>query len=52
MLEDQAGFVQRDKDFEFRLESQVIGPVENLEEGALSYYLSLARCTAGHICGC
>lgn len=47
MLEDQAGFVQRDRDFEFRLESQVIGPVEDLEEGRLSYYLSLPAVPQG-----
>ncbi len=47
MLEDQAGFVNRDKEFEFRLESQVIGPVKNLEEGALNYYLSLPTVPQG-----
>lgn len=41
MLEDQAGFVRRDEDFEFRLQSQIIGPVEVLDENKLHYYLSL-----------
>lgn len=40
MLEDQAGFVSRDQDFEFRLPSQIIGPVEVLDGNQLQYYLS------------
>jgi C-terminal processing protease CtpA/Prc len=47
MLEDQAGFVNRDQDFEFRLESQIIGPVEILEENKLQYYLSLPSVPQG-----
>ena len=47
MLEDQAGFVNRDKDFEFRLESQIIGPVELLDENKLRYYLSLPSVPQG-----
>ncbi len=47
MLEDQAGFVNRDKDFEFRLESQIIGPVELLDENELRYYLSLPSVPQG-----
>jgi C-terminal processing protease CtpA/Prc len=41
LLEDQAGFVVRDENFIFPLESQIIGPVELIEEGLLSYRLTL-----------
>lgn len=41
MLEDQAGFVQRDREFVFSLESQVIGPVEFIDDQTLRYSLSL-----------
>ena len=35
LLEDQAGFVARDFEFEFKLEGQVIGPVEVLEDDSV-----------------
>ena len=41
LLEDEAGFVHRDKDFVFPLESQTIGPVALVEDGLLSYTLPL-----------
>lgn len=47
MLEDQAGFVKRDNDFEFRLESQIIGPVEITDDNKLAYYLSLPSIPQG-----
>ena len=47
LLEDQAGFVNRNKDFEFRLQSQIIGPVEILEDNQLQYYLSLPSVPQG-----
>lgn len=41
LLEDQAGAIKRDKDFTFRLESQVIGPVEVHRNNTLTYSLAL-----------
>jgi C-terminal processing protease CtpA/Prc len=41
LLEDQAGFVNRNREFEFSLEGQVIGPVEQISEQTLSYHLIL-----------
>jgi len=41
LLEDEAGFVQRDKEFAFPLEGQAIGPVELVEDGLLRYTLPL-----------
>jgi C-terminal processing protease CtpA/Prc len=41
MLEDQAGFVNRDREFEFSLPSQVIGPVDKSQEGRLTFTLTL-----------
>ncbi len=41
MLEDQAGFVNRDREFVFPLESQMIGPVRQVEDGLLSFSLPL-----------
>lgn len=41
LLEDQAGFVARDLDFVWPLESQTIGPVWTIEEGTLGFSLSL-----------
>ena len=41
MLEDQAGFVARDREFAFPLESQMIGPVQQVEDGLLSFSLPL-----------
>ena len=47
LLEDQAGFVHRDRDFIFRLESQSIGPVEILDDGTLRYSLALPSVPQG-----
>ncbi len=47
MLEDQAGFVSRDPEFEFSLQGQVIGPVEITEDETLVYYLSLPAVPQG-----
>ena len=41
LLEDEAGFVRRDKEFVFPLEGQAIGPVELVEDGLLHYTLPL-----------
>jgi len=41
MLEDQAGFAARDKEFAFPVESQMLGPVQLVEEGLLSFTLPL-----------
>jgi len=47
MLEDEAGFVRRDREFEFSLEGQAIGPVEIDDEDKLTYYLSLPTIPQG-----
>ena len=47
LLEDQAGFVQRNEDFIFSLEGQTIGPVEIQEDETLNYYLSLPTIPQG-----
>lgn len=47
MLEDQAGFVQRDLEFEFALKSQTIGPVEVHEDDTISYSLALPAVPQG-----
>ncbi len=47
MLEDEAGFVFRDHEFRFTLESQVIGPVALDEEMEMSYSLSLPSVPQG-----
>jgi C-terminal processing protease CtpA/Prc len=41
LLEDEFGFVDRDKEFVFPLEGQAIGPVELVEDGLLRYTLPL-----------
>lgn len=41
LLEDQAGFVNRNREFEFDLEGQVIGPVEKIGEQTMSFQLNL-----------
>lgn len=41
MLEDEAGFIARDREFEFPLAGQVIGPVDLVDDTTLSYTLSL-----------
>jgi C-terminal processing protease CtpA/Prc len=48
LLEDQAGFVFRDKEFEFSLVGQAIGPVEFTDqEQVLSYSLALPSIPQG-----
>lgn len=47
MLEDQGGFYQRDLEFEFPIEGQVIGPVELVDEETLTYQLSLPAVPQG-----
>ncbi|MCH7587134.1 MAG: peptidase S41 [Chloroflexi bacterium] len=47
LLEDEAGFVARDREFEFPLSSQVIGPVERVDDSTLSYTLPLPSVPAG-----
>src|SRR3990172_8381529 len=41
LLEDESGFVRRDKEFVFPLESQALGAVELVEDGLLRYSLPL-----------
>lgn len=41
MLEDQAGFAARDREFVFPIESQMLGPVQQVEDGVLSFSLPL-----------
>jgi carboxyl-terminal processing protease len=41
MLEDQAGFVARDKHFEFALAGQTIGPVWQIDDQTMEFSLSL-----------
>jgi C-terminal processing protease CtpA/Prc len=43
LLEDEAGFIQRDREFEFPLAGQMIGPVEIIDEQTLSYTLPLPQ---------
>jgi len=47
LLEDQAGFVARDFEFEFKLEGQVIGPVEVLDDETVIYSLALPAVPQG-----
>ena len=47
LLEDQAGFVNRDGGFIFALEGQAIGPVEIVDEETLHYSLSLPAVPQG-----
>ena len=47
LLEDQAGFVSRDKDFTFRLEGQAIGPVEVHDDQSITYSLALPSIPQG-----
>jgi C-terminal processing protease CtpA/Prc len=47
LLEDEAGFVARDRDFEFPLSGQVIGPVDLVDDSTLSYTLPLPSVPAG-----
>lgn len=47
LLEDQAGFIERDHDFQFRLEGQAIGQVQIQDEGRLTYSLALPAIPQG-----
>lgn len=47
LLEDQAGFVNRDFEFEFSLEGQVLGPIEVDEDEQVSYTLLLPAIPQG-----
>jgi C-terminal processing protease CtpA/Prc len=47
LLEDQAGFINRDEEFEFTLNSQAIGPIEVHPDDSLSYLLSLPALPQG-----
>ncbi len=47
MLEDQTGFVHRDLEYAFPLESQVIGPVELVGEDKLTFELALPAVPQG-----
>jgi C-terminal processing protease CtpA/Prc len=47
MLEDQAGFVDRDREFEFPLEGQMIGPVQIHDDQSLTYSLPLPAVPQG-----
>ncbi|MCB2178796.1 PDZ domain-containing protein [bacterium] len=47
LLEDQAGFVARDLDFEFPLPSQTIGPVWQVDEQTMEFSLSLPSVPQG-----
>lgn len=47
MLEDQAGFVARDREFIFKLPSQLIGPVDVSSDLKLNYSLSLPSIPQG-----
>jgi len=47
LLEDQAGFVRRDREFQFLLNSQAIGPVEIHQDQSLTYSLALPAVPQG-----
>ncbi len=47
LLEDEAGFIQRNQEFEFPLEGQVIGAVAVHEDKTLTYSLSLPALPQG-----
>ncbi|KAA3645452.1 MAG: hypothetical protein DWQ07_13370 [Chloroflexi bacterium] len=47
LLEDQAGFVARDREYVFPLEGQAIGPVELIDESTLSFSLALPAVPQG-----
>lgn len=47
LLEDQAGFVKRDKEFTFDLAGQTMGPVEIHEDLSLTYFLTLPAIPQG-----
>ena len=47
LLEDQGGFVQRDREFQFQLSGQVIGAVEVHDDDSLTYSLALPAIPQG-----
>lgn len=47
MLEDQAGFVQRNREFQFALSSQIIGPVIRDAQDRLTFFLVLPAIPLG-----
>ena len=47
MLEDETGFIHRDKEFVFPLSSQVIGPIELIDDKTLEYQLELPAIPQG-----
>jgi carboxyl-terminal processing protease len=47
LLEDQAGFVNRDKEFQFAEVGQALGPVEEMDEDNLTYSLLLPAVPQG-----
>lgn len=47
LLEDQAGFVARDQEFQFPLTGQSIGPVEVQDDNTLTYSLALPAMPQG-----
>ncbi len=47
LLEDEAGFVRRDRDFQFPLSGQTIGPVIMADDQSLTYELSLPSVPQG-----
>ena len=47
MLEDLAGFSQRDRDFELPILGQAIGPVEVQEDRTITYNLALPSIPQG-----
>ncbi len=49
MLEDEAGFVRRDREFVWSLPSQVIGPVDMSQENNLTFSLSLPAVPQGTV---
>ena len=49
LLEDQAGFVARDQEFEFPLSGQAIGPVELIDDSTLSFNLPLPTIPQGSL---
>jgi C-terminal processing protease CtpA/Prc len=47
LLEDQAGFIQRDREFVFPLQGQTIGPVVIHDDNTLTYSISLPAIPQG-----
>ena len=47
LLEDQAGFIQRDLEFEFALVGQALGPVELFDEDTVTFQLALPAVPQG-----